>query len=140
MLDAPPQLVAPPALVVAALPGAGPGAPGRTVFLWFAAVVVAGVCGFYLAMRVRKWAQRDERAGNFTLQDLRDLRARGQLTEQEFAALRAALLSELQIAPDAARPPLAEPLRSPPNAPPPDDDAAPSESGAPPPDGPVSPP
>lgn len=137
MLDAPPQLVAAPALVVAALPGAG---ELLTIFLWFATVAVAGVCGFYLAMRVRKWAQRDERVGNFTLQDLRNLRARGQISEQEFAALRAALLSELQIAPDAARPPPPEPLRAPPNAPPPDDDAAPSESDAPPPDGPGSPP
>jgi hypothetical protein len=131
------SLLPPPALVVAALPGAG---ELLTVFLWFAAVAVAGVCGFYLAMRVRKWAQRDERVGNFALQDLRDLRARGQISEQEFAALRAALLSELQIAPDAARPPLPEPLRAPPSAPPPDDDAAPSESDAPPPEGPPSPP
>ena len=48
---------------------------------------------------VRKWAQREEPVGSFTLEDLRDLRARGQITEQEFAALRAALLSDLRVLP-----------------------------------------
>ena len=69
MLDAPAQLVAPAALVVAAIPGAG---ELLTLFVWFAAVAVAGVCGFYLALRVRKWTQREEPVGSFTLQDLRE--------------------------------------------------------------------
>jgi uncharacterized membrane protein len=81
------------------------------IFGWlvFAAVVIVG--GFVVAVAVRRWVQREERAvGSFTFQDLRDMRARGEITEQEFAAMRTALLARMDLdqaaeAPEAGEPP-----------------------------------
>ncbi len=105
--------------MAAAVPGA---AELLTIFVWFAIAALAAVGGIYLLMVVRKWAQREQRPATFTIQDLRDMRARGDISEQEFAAMRAALLAQL----DVPRP----------TTPPP----APADENHPSKDGPASPP
>ncbi len=65
------------------------------LFVWFVLATAAALAGFYLVIAVRRWAQKDERVTTFTLQDLREMRARGQITESEFAAMRATLLAQL---------------------------------------------
>lgn len=68
--------------------------------LFLAAIVVAG-CGIYVALAVRRWARTDEPAAEpFTLQDLRDLRARGEITEREFQVLRAEMIGAVRGAKD----------------------------------------
>jgi hypothetical protein len=121
MPDAPAQLAPTPALVLAAIPGAG---ELLTMFLWFAAAALAAVCGLYLAVAVRRWAQSEKPVGSFTLQDLRELRARGEISEQEFAALRTALLAEVQRAPEAEHPSSPPPAGAAPD----DDDGSPEGS------------
>ena len=64
---------------------------------WFAVAAVIALGGFFAAVAVRRWAQRDEPTQNFTFQDLRDMRARGEITPREFAAMRASLLAELDL-------------------------------------------
>ncbi len=63
-----------------------------SLFLWFGAAAVAAVAGYCVVLAVRRWAQREERVPTFTFQDLREMRARGQISEQEFASMRDALL------------------------------------------------
>lgn len=65
-----------------------------TLFVWIVVAAIASLSGFYIAIAVRRWAQRDERAQCFTIQDLRELRARGQINDREFAAMRATLLAQ----------------------------------------------
>lgn len=67
------------------------------VFLWFAVVAVASLAGFYLVAALRRWMQREARIESFTLQDLRDMRARGDISDHEFSAMRAALLAQQDI-------------------------------------------
>ncbi len=88
-------------LIAATIPGSG---ELLTIFVWFAIAALAAVGGIYLLKAVRKWAQREERAATFTIQDLRDMRARGQISEQEFAAMRAALLAQLDVSRPASSP------------------------------------
>ena len=54
---------------------------------------VAGIGGVYLAVRVRRWSRREEPCKTFTLQDLREMRARDEINDQEFQALRAEIIS-----------------------------------------------
>lgn len=67
---------------------------------WFAIAAVIAMGGSLVAVAVRRWAQRDDPAENFTFQDLREMRARGDITVKEFATMRAALLSQLQVEED----------------------------------------
>jgi uncharacterized membrane protein len=106
MLDAAWQPGAPTALIGEAIPGAW---GLLTTSAWFVAATLAAFVGLYLVRRAaRRWAQRDDRAASFTMQDLRDMRARGEITEQEFAAMRATLVGQL----DASRPKAAPHPRS----------------------------
>jgi uncharacterized membrane protein len=57
-----------------------------------ALLVVGGILGVFW---VRRWLHREERYDQFSLHDLRELRARGEITETEFQRLRAALLGQL---------------------------------------------
>lgn len=91
-----------------------------SVFLWFAFGAVFVLAGFYAVMAVRRWSHREERITTFTFQDLRDMRARGEITEQEFVAVRNALLARLD---DDLRPP-----PSPSSLAPPPDEAPPPAS------------
>jgi uncharacterized membrane protein len=56
-------------------------------------VAVAGMGGAYAALRVRRWSRQEERRESFTLQELREMRARGEINEQEFLALRGQVLN-----------------------------------------------
>jgi hypothetical protein len=67
------------------------------VFLWFAVVAVASLAGFYLVVALRRWMQRETRVDSFTLQDLRDMRTRGDISDQEFSAMRAAMLARQDL-------------------------------------------
>ncbi len=67
-----------------------------SVFVWFGVAAAAALAGFYAALAIRRWAQRDEPAATFTIQDLREMRARGEITEHEFHAMRAALLARME--------------------------------------------
>ncbi|MEW6253128.1 MAG: SHOCT domain-containing protein [Planctomycetota bacterium] len=84
------------------LAGMPPGTEFLRIFLWFAAVAVLALAGFYIAVAIRRWTQRDEPVENFTLQSLREMRARGELSEQEFTAMRAVLLAQAKAAEDVS--------------------------------------
>lgn len=62
---------------------------------WMALVVVLIGVGWALVMFVRRWAHTEVEAETFTIQDLREMHARGDISEQEFAAMRSALLAQL---------------------------------------------
>jgi hypothetical protein len=66
-----------------------------TLFVMFAIVAALAIGGFLVAQLVKKWSRREEQAQNFTLQDLRELRARGQISDAEFTAMRAAILGKM---------------------------------------------
>lgn len=68
------------------------GAMSGRLMLWGAILIALIVVGGAGVMLVRKWvmAQKEEReTEGFSLADLRGLRERGELTEQEYAAARA---------------------------------------------------
>ena len=94
MTSAQPHLVGLGGLVIAATPGAG---EVLTLFVWFVLVAVIALSGFYIAIAIRRWSQREVRPATFTFQDLRNLRASGQINDREFAAMRVALLAELAL-------------------------------------------
>jgi hypothetical protein len=71
-----------------------------TVFLWFAAAGLLTLAGFYAVAAVRKWALRRDAVATFTLQDLRDMRTRGEISDREFATLRAQLLAQVDATPE----------------------------------------
>ncbi len=83
---------------------------------WFGVTAAGALVGFYVALAIRRWAQRDEPTGTFTFQDLRDMRARGEITEHEFQAMRTALLARMEIE-DAEDAPPQPPDASPPGGP-----------------------
>ena len=68
-----------------------------SVLGWFAVAAGVALVGFFVAAAVRRWTQHDEAAQNFTFQDLRDMRARGDISAQEFDAMRAALLADMGV-------------------------------------------
>jgi uncharacterized membrane protein len=103
MLDATRQPVPTARLIAAATPGTG---ELLTIFAWFVIVALAAVGGIYLVMVVRRWTQREQRTATFTIQDLRDMRARGDISEPEFVAMRATILTQLDVPrPTASSPP-----------------------------------
>jgi hypothetical protein len=71
--------------------------------LWVMLAAILAIGGTYLARAVRRWARREESVEAFTLQDLRDMRARAEISEQEYAALRVALLGRAGVAPASGR-------------------------------------
>ena len=80
--------------VLAATAGAG---DVLVLFVWFVLAAVIALGGFYIAVAIRRWSQREMRPAIFTFQDLRDMRASGQINDREFAAMRVALLAELEL-------------------------------------------
>ncbi len=74
-----------------------------TIFIWIGVAMIAVVVGAGIIVAVRRWMRRDvETAESFTFQDLRDMRARGEINEQEYKSMRAALLAEWNIDEGAA--------------------------------------
>lgn len=56
------------------------------------AVAIAAIAGFYLTRAIKRWMAREAPAEPFTLQDIREMKARGEIDEREFQAMRAAIL------------------------------------------------
>jgi len=54
--------------------------------------VAALIAGYVLTRRYRRQLERTTREAPFTLQDLRDLRARGEITDQEYESMRAMMI------------------------------------------------
>ncbi len=79
-----------------------------TVFLWFAAAGLLTLVGFYAVVAMRKWTLRRDAVATFTLQDLREMRGRGEINDREFATLRTQLLDQMgvtgEVPPTAADP------------------------------------
>lgn len=63
---------------------------------WLVVPVVALALGYFVVRGVRRWAQQEVKADTFTFQDLRDMRARGDISEREFAVMRDTLLAQVQ--------------------------------------------
>lgn len=68
------------------------------VGLWVMLAAVLAIGGLRIAVVIRRRLHAAESPPPFTLQDLRDMRARQEITEQEFNALRAGLLAQLRRA------------------------------------------
>jgi hypothetical protein len=64
---------------------------------WLAIVVVAIGAGIIIVLAVRRWAAQDDTVQTFTFQDLRDMKARGEISEAEFQSMRGALLNQLDM-------------------------------------------
>ena len=94
MVETAPDLAGVTRLLLAATPRAG---DLLTVFLWFVVAAAVAVAGFYVAAAVRRWTERDQPVVSFTFQDLRDMRARGEISAREFVLMRSALLAELKL-------------------------------------------
>jgi len=77
---------------------------------WVVLVAILAIGGLAVALAARRWAQRDAQREAFTLQDLRDMRARHEISDQEFLALRAAVLGQ------TARRAVEDPPPAPPDA------------------------
>lgn len=58
----------------------------------FGALLLGGA-GYLLVRRVRAWTQQDEKIESFTLQDLRELRQRGEISPKEYDALRKTIIA-----------------------------------------------
>ncbi len=85
-----------------------PSNPTVSVALLVAVAILVALLGGLIAARLRAWSRSDHAAEPFTLQDLRNLRASGQITPQEFETMRAALLGRWAAAAPAqpeAQPP-----------------------------------
>jgi hypothetical protein len=66
--------------------------------LWLMLAIVLAIGGLYVIRAVKRWSRKDEAPEIFTLQDLRDMHARNEITEQEYATLRAELLGRARAA------------------------------------------
>lgn len=64
--------------------------------LGFGIALVTGgaIGGFFLARMVRSWARADATVETFTLQDLREMRTRGEISDAEFERMRAAIIGQ----------------------------------------------
>jgi len=55
-------------------------------------MAVAGIGGAWVALKVRRWSRQDDQREPFTLQELREMWARHEISDQEFEALRGQVL------------------------------------------------
>ncbi len=86
--------------------------------LWATLGIIAfAIVGFLVARRVRSWSREaDQAPAQFTLQDLRQMRDSGQISDMEYELMRAQVIGAVR----------GRPQPSPPANPPP---AAPHEPG-----------
>lgn len=73
--------------------------------MWMMLVIALAVAGLMAAKWVKRWAQRPDLPASFTLQDLRDMRSRGEISEAEFARLKAGVTARGGATPPRATPP-----------------------------------
>jgi hypothetical protein len=69
--------------------------------LFLAIAIIAVPAAIYAARACWRHLREQHATPAFTLQDLRDMRARGQISEQEFDAMRAAVLEQFAAAKSA---------------------------------------
>ncbi len=62
--------------------------------LWVMLAAVLAIAGAYLALAVRRRLRTEAPPQSFTLQNLRDLRDRGEISEREYTALRSVALDQ----------------------------------------------
>ena len=60
---------------------------------WIGLAVLLGLTGMFVIRRVRTWTQAEKEADAFTLQDLRNMHARGDISDTEFDAMRTDMIS-----------------------------------------------
>ncbi len=85
------------------------GAGGATqIAVWAVVLMIASIVGFWAALWIRKRALGDAETSDegLTLGALRTMHNRGELTDEEFEAARAAIVSRAGLDPDKARSPL----------------------------------
>jgi uncharacterized membrane protein len=85
--------------LIASAVGRDPGRALGEILPWLIVLVVVVIVGGMLIYFVRKWMAGDASAPaeGFTLQDLRDLHARGELTDEEFQNARAAMIGRVKV-------------------------------------------
>lgn len=64
------------------------------LFMMFAVVAVLAIAGYLIAMVVRGRLLREQPQEAFTLQDLRQLQARGEISNEEYERMRAVILGK----------------------------------------------
>lgn len=64
---------------------------------WLIFTIAVILAGLIVVFAVRRWAAREVKTETFTIQDLREMRKRGEISEQEFQSMRAAILAEMDV-------------------------------------------
>lgn len=67
------------------------------LILTFVILAVLLLVGTAIIVWVRRWMWREPTAEPFTFQDLRDMKARGEISEREFSLMRAALFDRMGV-------------------------------------------
>jgi hypothetical protein len=82
-----------------ALIPAAAGFPTGRIFFWAGGLILVIVLAGFAVGRIRKWMRpgvQKSSAESWSLQDLRDLRRQGLVSEQEFETLKAAIIAKYQ--------------------------------------------
>lgn len=75
-----------------------------SIVITFATLVGLILVGSLIIAAVRRWLRRDGPAQSFTFQDLREMRTRGDITEDEFVRMRAAMLAQMGAGNEPSKP------------------------------------
>lgn len=73
------------------------------LFVWCGVLLLVVVVAGFVVARYRKWMKSGSETGlaqPWSLQELRDLRRDGRISEQEFETLKAAIIAEYRASPD----------------------------------------
>ncbi|MGE0481652.1 MAG: SHOCT domain-containing protein [Phycisphaerae bacterium] len=83
------------------------------VVIWSVVLLLIGAGGIVAAALFRRWSQREQPVQNFTLQDLRELLASGQISAEEYDSMRAVILGTAgsRRAPESSREPSPPPAK-----------------------------
>ncbi len=73
-----------------------------SIAVWVGIAVVLVLVGGLAVRRLRNWVRRDDSAGALTMQDLRDMRDRGQITPEEYEVMRQKLIARYSDSPAPA--------------------------------------
>lgn len=75
-----------------------------SIGVWLMAAVMVAIGGIYVARRVRGWAAKSEQVGNFSLQELREMRRSGRISKAEFDVLKRQIIYEAAVEPPLNNP------------------------------------